>query len=73
MVPRVQNALFDYLIDKYKLKNDRALADMLGLEKPVVSKMRNKKRVINADVILRVHELTGLEIAEIKKIMRGEK
>jgi hypothetical protein len=73
MVPRIPNPLFDYLIQKYDLKNDRALGEWLSLDQPTISKMRLKKPVITADVILRVHELTEMPVSEIKRIIRGEK
>jgi len=58
--------LLDYLITRYKLKNDAALAKFLDLPPPVISKMRHGKTPFSAVNIIRLHELTGMSIAAIK-------
>jgi plasmid maintenance system antidote protein VapI len=58
--------LLDYLITRYKLKNDAALARFLDLPPPVISKMRHGKTGFSAENIIRVHKKTSLSIAAIE-------
>lgn len=60
--------LLDELIARFNVKNDRQLAKALGISTPVVSRIRNKKSAVSADIIIRIHEVYGMPIAEIKAL-----
>lgn len=58
--------LLDELQNRFEIKNDRQLAAKLGVSTPVMSRVRNGKCAVSADIIIRIHEVFGLPIAEIK-------
>lgn len=58
--------LLDELQSRFEIKNDRQLAAKLDISTPVVSRVRNGKCKVSADIIIRIHEVFGLPIAEIK-------
>ena len=60
--------LLDELIARFNVKNDRQLAKALGISTPVVSRIRNNKSAVSADIIIRIHEVYGMPIAEIKSL-----
>ena len=60
--------LLDELQRRFEIKNDRQLAAKLNLSTPVMSRIRNGKSAVSADVIIRIHEVLGLPIAEIKEL-----
>lgn len=66
---RKSHVLIDHLIKSNKLKNDGALARLMGVQAPIISKYRNKKIKVGAPFILRVHDLFGIEIKEILKML----
>lgn len=61
--------LFDTLMEENNLKNDARLAKFLDLPPPVVSKIRNGRMPIGATLIIAVHEITGMQISEIKHLI----
>jgi plasmid maintenance system antidote protein VapI len=60
------NQLFDYVIEKLGLKNDAALCRVLEVAPPVVSKIRHDKLPVTARMMIKIHEVSGLSIREIK-------
>lgn len=62
-------ALLDYLRAKLRLKNDRALANALGTGAPLISKVRSGQKPLSASLMIRIHEVTGLSIREIRDLM----
>lgn len=60
--------LLDELQSRFEIKNDRQLAAKLNLSTPVISRIRNGRNNVSADVIIRIHEVLGLPIAEIKEL-----
>jgi len=61
--------MLDYLLVTYKIKNDRELAKRLNVGGPVISKIRNRKSVVGAPLILEIHDEFGLSIKEIKTLI----
>jgi plasmid maintenance system antidote protein VapI len=61
--------LIDFLLKKFELKNDRALALALGIQPPAISKIRNGHSSITADFILKVHETFDIPVKEIKALI----
>ena len=64
--------LFDFLKSEYEIKSDRQLGIALGLSAPVMSKIRSKTIVLSADVMILIHEKTGMSIADIKEFINKD-
>ena len=63
------NGLMDTLIERHALKNDAALARMLKLAPPVISKLRGYKMLVGDSFVLRCVETAGLTLAEVRKFV----
>jgi plasmid maintenance system antidote protein VapI len=64
--------LLDALIEKMNLRNDAALAKMLEVAPPVVSKHRSGKLPIGASMLIRMHETTDIPIRELRALMSAD-
>jgi plasmid maintenance system antidote protein VapI len=62
--------LFDHIRETYNLKTDAALAHMLSIRTPLISKIRNGVIRITPTVIIAVHEQTNIPIAKIKEMSK---
>lgn len=60
--------LLDYLLKTYKIKNDRALAHILSISTPTISKIRNGS-TISSDVILKIHEEFNMPVKKIRDLI----
>ena len=65
--------LFDSIKQDHGFKNDAALARFLEINTPVISKMRHGKLPFGPQMILDVHDKTGLSIFTIRKMIASEK
>lgn len=63
------NLLFDTMLNKLNLKNDVALALALGEAPSVISKMRHQKIPVGATMLLRLHEVSGMSIKDLRGLM----
>jgi hypothetical protein len=63
------NQLLDTLLDKMMLKNDAALSRMLSIQPPVLSKIRHHRLPVGASMLIRMHEVTGMEIRDLRALM----
>ena len=63
------NYLLDELITKLELKNDAALARMLEVAPPVISKIRHHTLPIGATILIRMHEVSDFSIRELKDML----
>jgi uncharacterized radical SAM superfamily Fe-S cluster-containing enzyme len=61
------NKLLDHVLDITKIKNDAKLSRALDIAPPVLSRVRHGTMKVGASLILKIHELTGMPIKEIKK------
>jgi len=61
--------LLDALIERFELKNDAALSRALYLSPPMISKLRNQALPVSAAVLVRMHDVTGLSIRELRALM----
>lgn len=66
---RNNNALLDLLINTMTLKNDAALARVLEVPAPVISKIRHGRLKIGATLLIGAHEESGLSIKEMKRVL----
>lgn len=64
--------LVDGVVAHLRLKNDADLARTLAVHPPVISKIRNKHMGIGATILLRMHDVSQITIAELPS-MYGER
>jgi plasmid maintenance system antidote protein VapI len=62
--------ILDELQKRFDIKNDRQLSIKLGVAAPVISRLRNGKAKVSAEMIIAIHETFGLPIAEIKELSK---
>ena len=60
------HALLDAIRDEFELKNDAALSKLLGIQPPVISKIRHGKVLISPGHILRIYDATKWSIDKIR-------
>lgn len=65
-------ALFEYLMKRYKLKNDRELSTFLCSSPSVISRIRNGELRITAKMILLIYDRTRLSIEDIRRMVEEE-
>lgn len=63
------NKLLDTLIEKLKLKNDASLSRLLEVAPPVISKIRHGRLPVGASILIRMHEVTGMSVAELRELL----
>lgn len=63
------NNLLDSLKDRLNLKNDAALSNFLTVAPPVISNIRHKRIPIGASLLIRMHEVSGLSIKDLRILM----
>lgn len=61
--------LLNSLIQKLAIKNDAALSRALEVAPPVISKIRHRRLPIGASLLIRMHEVADLSIAELRELM----
>lgn len=66
------HTLLDAVIKAANLKNDAELSRALLVAPPVISHIRNGRMGIGAVMIIRIHELTGITVKEIKELSKNE-
>lgn len=64
------NHLLDSVLLHLKLKNDAALCRVLEVKPPVISKIRHGKLAIGPLMLLRLHDRTGLSIAQLRHLLQ---
>lgn len=62
------NTLINGLQRRYAKRNDADLARMLWLSPAIICKIRKNRLGISAQLILRIHDITGLSISEIRQL-----
>lgn len=65
------NRLLDHLRAEMRLKNDAALAARLSVDQPIISKIRYSTRNVSNSFILRVHEISGMPVKDIRAILEA--
>lgn len=63
------NSLLDALHADLRLKNDAALARLLEVGPPLISKIRHRRMSIGGALLIRIHEVTGKTIADLRTLM----
>lgn len=65
-VAEKQHKLINALMDKNGIKNYAQLSRKLGVAPPVVSKTINGELAIGSNMLLRLHEHLGANVAEMR-------
>lgn len=61
------NKLIDWLVKEvFKVKNDAALCRVLDMAPPALSKIRSRKLPVGDSLLVKLHDLTGMHIWEIR-------
>ena len=63
------NHLLDMMLEKLKLKNDAALSRALEVAPPIISKIRHRRLPIGASMLIRMHEVTDMSVAELRELL----
>ncbi|MES2264695.1 MAG: hypothetical protein V4724_39860 [Pseudomonadota bacterium] len=63
------NTLLDALLKHLNLKSDAELSRALEIDSPIISKVRHYRIPISSAVIIRMHEVTGMSIKELKSLL----
>jgi hypothetical protein len=63
------NRLLDTLVQNLNLKNDAALSRALEVAPPVISKIRHHRLPVGASLLIRMHEVSGLSIKDLRYLM----
>ena len=63
------NGLLDCLVERLLLKNDAALSRLLNVAPPVISKIRHYRLPVGASILIRMHEVSGLSIRDLRYLM----
>lgn len=63
------NRLLDALRGKLELNNDAALARVLDVSPPTLSKIRHLRTVVSPALMIRMHDVTGMTLGEIRDLM----
>lgn len=61
--------LIDRLRELQRIRTDAALSRLLGIKPPTLSKIRTGKAKITAAVVLRIHEVYGLPVSDLRSMM----
>lgn len=61
--------LLNALIELLQLKNYTALANALRVAPPAISRIRCRRMPVGAAMLIRMHELTGLTIRDLRHLM----
>lgn len=64
----MKHDLLDYLIADNHLKNDAALSKFLGLNPPLISKIRHSKLPIGPSFIIRILEVTDMGLDQVQEL-----
>lgn len=63
------NRLLDALIARMRLKNDVALCRVLDVNPPLISKIRSRVLPVSAALLIRMHDVSGLSIFDLRTLM----
>ena len=68
-MPQNINDLLDRVIAGKRLKNDSALAALLEVTPPVISKLRHHRIEAGPSIVLALVELAGVPLADVRAVV----
>ncbi len=63
----------DGLMRRLGTNTRSALAREVGISPSIVSKIRNRRLAISSEILLQVHESTGIPIRELRRMMGDQR
>ena len=60
--------LLDEMKERLKLRSDFELSRALGVGPPMISKVRHRKMPLGASMLIRIHEVTGVQITVLRDL-----
>ena len=63
------NRMLDAVLKTMGLKNDAALSRAAEVAPPVISKIRHRRLPVGASMLIRLHEISGMSITELRQLM----
>lgn len=63
------NPLLDAVIERLNLRSDAALCRRIETLPPVISKIRHGRLPLGPALMIRMHEVSGIPIREMRRIM----
>lgn len=64
--------LLDTIKTEENLKSDAALARLLDVQPPVISKIRKGEAKVGPTMILKIYDETGMSVNRIRKLIADE-
>jgi hypothetical protein len=61
--------MLDHLRYRLRLKNDASLCRLLEITPPLLSTVRHRKRSVCPGLIIRIHEVTGIRVHDLRAMM----
>jgi hypothetical protein len=61
--------LVDSILDHLELDTDEAFARALDVPPAVIDEIRYMKRPVDAELLIRMHELTGLPVSTLRNML----
>lgn len=61
--------MIDYLKEVLEITSDAKLCERLHIAKPTISKIRHGKLGVSATLLLAIHDETGIEIKQLKRLL----
>lgn len=61
--------LLDALASRLQVKSDAGLARKLEMNPPAISKIRHRVIPVTAETLLRMHDVSGLPVNDLRKLM----
>ena len=68
MMPRTHHPVLDLLIQRFELRNDAHLADVLGFEASYLSRVRSRNIPRCPAFAIAVHEVFGLSFKQMREL-----
>lgn len=62
-------ALFEYIKEKHRLKNDDDLARFIQTQRSIISEIRNENRVVNEVMLVRICDITGMTLKKVRQLI----
>jgi plasmid maintenance system antidote protein VapI len=61
--------LLDHIKETYGVKNDAEISRKLEVAPPIISRIRNGKCQVSAEIMIRIHEVFEMPIKDIKAML----
>lgn len=65
-------SILDALITRLKVRNDAQLSKALHIDPAMVCKLRSKKTGLSASLIIRMHDVSGMSVNELRALANIE-